>query len=146
MKNIKFTLLSVFTVLFLFSCSSDDNGGGIDKSKILGKWYYFSHTENGIEELHDHDGFPLCGEDYLNLKSNNTLEDVMYEYYSTCHEYIDEGTYTLSGNTLTLIFEEEEEEEENFTVVCKVTTLNDTTLILEYQGDKVKLVRNLAID
>ncbi len=37
MKNIKFTLLSVFTVLFLFSCSSDDNGGGIDTNLLLGK-------------------------------------------------------------------------------------------------------------
>ncbi|MFA7446517.1 MAG: hypothetical protein WCY89_11270 [Flavobacteriaceae bacterium] len=61
MKKIKFTLLSVVAVLFLFSCSSDDNAGGVDTSNLLGKWYFYSVTDNGIEELYDHDGSPQCG-------------------------------------------------------------------------------------
>lgn len=145
MKKIKFTLLSVFTVLFLFSCSSDDNGGSIDTQKLLGKWYFYSLTENGEEELYDHDGSPQCGEDYLNFKSNGTLDDVMYEYYDQCYSYEDQATYSVSGNTLTMIYEDENGEED-YTVVCAVKTLNDTTLILELNGDKVKFVRNLIID
>lgn len=144
MKKIKFTLLSVFAVMFLFSCSSDDDNKGIDTTKLLGKWYYYSITDNGVEELYDHDGSPQCGEDYMNFKSNGTLDDVMFEHYSQCHSYIDQAVYSVSGNTLTITFIDEDEEEES-TYVCTVRTLNDDTLILELYGDKVKFVRDVNL-
>jgi len=83
-------------------------------------------------------------EDYINFKSNGTLDDVMYEYYSQCSEFIDQATYSVSGNTLTMIYEDEEGEEDS-TIVCTIKTLNNDTLILELYGDKVKLVRDVNL-
>ncbi|MFA7446518.1 MAG: lipocalin family protein [Flavobacteriaceae bacterium] len=68
----------------------------------------------------------------------------MYEYYSQCSEFIDQATYSVSGNTLTMIYEDEEGEEDS-TIVCTIKTLNNDTLILELYGDKVKLVRDVNL-
>ncbi len=140
MKKIKFTLLSVFAVMFLFSCSSDDDKG-IDTGKLLGKWYIYSITENGIEDLYEND----CDDsrDYLNFKSNSFVDNIIYEYdetYFICIPYNDPASYTISGKRIFIIYEGETGEEE---LIWDITTLNDNSLIVkELDGTIVKLTRN----
>lgn len=123
MKKIKFTLLSVFAVLFLVSCGSDDNGG-IDTSKLLGKWYYHSFVVEGMTyPYNDHED---CGKDYLDFLENGIVKNVdIWE----CEEDVETAHYSVSGNKINIIFEEEESAE------WIVKTLNNTTLVVEIQDE-----------
>ena len=127
--------------MFLFSCSSDDNGGSIDTQKLLGKWYFYSVTENGVEHLYEND----CDDsrDYLNFKSNSFVDNIIYEYdetYFMCISYNDPASYTISGKRIFIIYEGETGEEE---LIWDITTLNDNSLIVkELDGTTVKLTRN----
>lgn len=144
MKNIKFTLLSVFTVLFLFSCSSDDNGGGIDTNLLLGKWYIYSFVENDEEELHQNE----CEDrrDYVHFKNGGVAESIYNELDyldGECNTYIDLATYTVSGDKINIVYEDEDENAESFS--WTIITLNQTTLLVEEKngGDifRIKFTR-----
>lgn len=96
MKKIKFTLLSVFAVLFLVSCSSDDNENGIDTTLILGKWYKHSVIHNG--ETYPVQQHGDC-RDYWEFFENGTLKSVII--WDCAEEYEDMYTYSISGDILT---------------------------------------------
>ena len=133
MKKIKFTLLSVFTVLFLFSCSSDDNGGSIDTQKLLGKWYFHSQTVGGTSfPYNDHED---CGKDYLEFLENGIVKNVdIWE----CEEDIEVADYFVSGNKINITFETGTEYEES--VEWTVKTLNNTTFVVEVQDEDMGLI------
>ncbi len=121
-------ILSVFTVLFLFSCSSDDNGGSIDMQEILGRWHIYSIAENGgEEELFNHE--PQCDKDFLDFKNTGVMERVSYFYYESidvCEEnYLSSGVYTVSGNKINISFES------GSGYVWEVKTLTDNLLVVE---------------
>lgn len=141
MKKIKFTLLSLLSVLFLFSCSSDDDKG-IDTSKLLGKWYIYSITENGTENLYENDCEDM--KDYLNFKSTGFVDNIMYEYDETsfvCIPYNDPASYNVSGNKIYITYEGEAGEDAE--LIWTVQTLNDNSLIVkELDGIRVKFTRN----
>ncbi len=82
----------------LVSCSKNDD----NDASIVGKWEFY---QEGVKiegeeflELYVHD----CAtkKDYTQFFDNGTLNDVYY--WDDCEEDIDNGTYTKSGNSLTL--------------------------------------------
>lgn len=117
----KQTLLITALFLFCLSCSSDDDGGGVqDNPLISGKWYY--ETGNGAEATGCHkqcnieftsDG-RLLFEAFVGSEPPNCTNTENYT-----------GTYTVSGNDLTIIFESE-------TIHGKFYVSND---ILIYMGE-----------
>lgn len=134
MKKIKFTLLSVFAVLFLVSCSSDDNEGGIDTNLVLGKWYKHSFTLNG--ETLPFQNHENC-KDYWEFFEDGTLKTVII--WDCAFEYEDINTYSISGNILTTDYNGQVEN-------VKIIKLTNSELLLESnseEGDfKLKFTRS----
>lgn len=125
MKNIKFSLLAVFAVLFLVSCSSsdDDKGNDANMSLLLGKWYNYSYTING--EIFPYDDHEECGKDYMEFLEGGIMRNVdVWE----CEIYVDEGTYSVEGDIITAYIYEQ-------TNYGKIVTLDDSKLVIESIGE-----------
>lgn len=126
MKKIKFlTLAIVFAFGFLTSCSSDDDGFTVTQEQLIKKWYYKEYVVAGITIPYDHEE---CGRDY----SEFLADGIFKEYYIWECDPIDSetdlGTYTLSGNVVTVNISGE-------TYNATVTGISATTLQLSTQTD-----------
>ncbi|AWA29042.1 hypothetical protein HYN48_02480 [Flavobacterium magnum] len=91
-------LLGAATLL-LASCSGDDDNGSssIDQSLLQRKWYYVSYEVAG--QTFPYDDHETCGKDYIELKTGGVVRDVDVV---DCEEVVDQYTYTVSGNVITL--------------------------------------------
>jgi hypothetical protein len=120
MKKIILCLLAC-TLIFT-SCNDDDNDDtSTNQANILGNWQLSSETSNGeATTLTD------CElQDFLLFESNGNLTNT-YKYGDNCE--ITETTiltYSISGNNMTLNFEDESN-------TAEITTLNATSLTLKF--------------
>jgi hypothetical protein len=105
MKNVNKLLFAGLVLAFgLSSCSNDD----APAASIVGKWNYSKEgfVMNGQEYLSDYDGNETgCQKDYLQVNSNGSFSDVDYDSSSTpCEMFSDTGSWSKSGNTLTITY------------------------------------------
>lgn len=131
MKN-KFTLsMMVLTLVFGFmACSDKDEDLTGDKAKeaLIGKWTFVSSTEDG--ENYDYEHECSSKKDYIEFQSNGTFRSIYYD--DECSEEVDTGTYSVSGNKLTV----KGRDEGNNTFTFK---LSGNELELEVEGDSIRL-------
>ena len=109
MKNqIKLFALLLSLGLFSISCSSDDNDGET-LAPLSGKWNVskVGTIVDGQEVLVDApQNESGCDKDYLDLNSDNTLEEGDYDStLAPCAIYTKEGIYSRSHNNLTTVVE-----------------------------------------
>jgi hypothetical protein len=109
MKNqIKLFALLLSLGLFSISCSSDDNDGET-LAPLTGKWNVskVGTIVDGQEVLIDApQNESGCDKDYLDLNSDNTLEEGDYDStLAPCAIYTKEGIYSRSHNNLTTVVE-----------------------------------------
>ena len=109
MKNrIKLFALLLSLGLFSISCNSDDNEGET-LAPLTGKWNVsqVGTIVDGQEVLVDApQNESGCDKDYLDLNSDNTLEEGDYDStLAPCAIYTKEGIYSRSHNNLTTVVE-----------------------------------------
>jgi hypothetical protein len=109
MKNrIKLFALLLSLGLFSISCNSDDNEGET-LAPLSGKWNVsqVGTLVDGQEILIDApQNESGCDNDYLDLNSDNTLEEGDYDStLAPCAIYTKEGIYSRSHNNLTTVVE-----------------------------------------
>ena len=99
MKKSIYLLTTIFTLLFITSCSSDDDKGSVS---ILGKWYIHSFIYEGETELHENE----CAtkKDQVEFKDNGSI--VKYIYDEDCDLYSNQQEWSKNGNTLIIDGEE----------------------------------------
>jgi len=107
MKNrIKLLALLLSLGLVSTSCNNDDNEGET-LAPLAGKWNVsqVGTTVNGQEVLVDApQNESGCDRDYLDLNSDNTLEEGDYDStLAPCAIYTKEGIYSRSHNNLTTV-------------------------------------------
>lgn len=111
------------------SCGgSDDSSEGSTSGNLAGKWEYFQtgYTASGQDVLEDYAHNPDCSKDYVEFFTNGAINEMTYEniFGETCYESFSEGTYTKSGNTLSVTLYEE-------TGAATIKVLSATMLRLE---------------
>ncbi len=123
MKKILFYFLAC-TLIFT-SCTDDDNndvsGTSTNQANILGNWQLSSETSNGeATTLTD------CElQDFLLFESNGNVTST-YKYGENCEITESEIlTYSISGNNMTITFEDESS-------TVEITTLNATNLTIKF--------------
>lgn len=110
MKKTKMMLAGLFGAAMLFtSCSSDDSSSS-SSSSLVGKWnfdtvQYSAAGQSAPEEPYE-DNEPGCAKDYLEFKEDGTLIEGDY-WSSECTLETSTGTYTKSGNKVTITFDGE---------------------------------------
>jgi hypothetical protein len=109
MKKITILFVSVMSLgLALTSCNKDDDSSSSSSASLEGKWIYSKEgvVVSGNEMLVDYSGNESgCTKDYTLINANGTLTDVDYDSFDTpCEVFTDNGTWTRSGNTVTVTF------------------------------------------
>lgn len=112
MKKVLYLFLAVTFVGFsTISCSSDDDKGG--SSSIIGSWEFYQEGFSiGDQELvlEDYEHTEGCSKDYIEFKSNGTATDFYFEE-SNCEQNTDSASYVVSGNNITVTYQDEGEDE-----------------------------------
>lgn len=134
MKNLRklFGLLAV--LLFVFStvsCSDDD-----ESASIVGKWNFSKEGTivNGQEVLENYPNIVGCNKDNIQFISGGTFTGTFYA--EECVEFSIDGTWTKTGNTLSIDVTDQEP------VVFQIMTLSGSTLKLKqtYEEDGVEYI------
>ncbi|HEU0137942.1 MAG TPA: lipocalin family protein, partial [Flavobacterium sp.] len=108
MKSIKLFLAVVIASAFtMTSCSNDDDAGISTDGNIVGTWNYNRTITNlnGQETSQEYTSHePGCEKDFQEFVAGGVFRDVViYKNASNvCTEDAESGTWTKSGNTLTL--------------------------------------------
>lgn len=121
----KILLLFVSTlVLGLTSCSKDDDSSS-DSSNIEGRWEYFQEGTivGGTETLVSWDHECTTKKDYVELLSGGVMKDMVY--WDDCIDDVVTGTWSRSGNNLTVALGSE-------SVSAEIMILDSTTLKVKY--------------
>ncbi|AXG72721.1 hypothetical protein DVK85_00125 [Flavobacterium arcticum] len=101
MKKVLLFGLSIAALTFV-SCSDDDGDSSSTSASIEGKWYISKEgvSVNGQEVLQDYDDHePGCEKDYVEFLANGDYKYVDF-YNSDCDSYVEETTWTKSGNSI----------------------------------------------
>ena len=120
-----FSLVALLTFSFAFtSCSDDDDDFSASSSDVVGSWLLTSEKEDGEEFKGTED----WEDDLFVFASDGTLK----EYYgtSTSARCYATGTWTLSGNTLTLTMSEDGDE-----YAYTATLTSSTTFYIKEEVD-----------
>ena len=128
MKKLVILFLSVLTSGFMLtSCSDDDS----DSNSIEGKWEFYQEgiSLGGVEQLELYEHTLGCEKDFVELFSGGNYQDVFYfNDGEGCVEDISTGTWSRSGNSLTISSGGE-------TNTATIVTLNNTTLKVSITED-----------
>lgn len=116
MKNTNFLFVLLATLLIFTGCSSDDDNPN-SNSPILGTW---SYNANKVSDWNNGDWIYDVEPISLEFSSDGTFID-KYD-----GEIDGEGTWSISGDTLAMTYEDIELGDE--TVYLEIVLLNDTTL------------------
>ena len=106
MKKIVALLVVVAIALSFSNCSNnDDDSTSVTEANFTKKWYYVSYEVNGQTIPYENSE---CARDYIKFISGGTFEEYLV---MSCDPLVAEtvnGTWSLSGNTITLTFEGDE--------------------------------------
>lgn len=116
MKNTNFLFMLLATLLIFTSCSSDDDNPN-SNSPILGTWSYNAYK---VSDWNNGDWIYDVEPITLEFLPDGTFID-LYD-----GEIDGGGTWSISGDTLTMAYEDIEWGDE--TVYLEIVLLNDTTL------------------
>ncbi len=118
MKKLALLFVAVLTA-GLTSCSKDDDKG---QASLEGKWELSKEgpSVNGVESLENYMHATGCAKDFSMISATG-IADHSFEG-TDCTEFLDNYTYTRSGNTITL------KDEENDTQVFEIMQLDNSTL------------------
>lgn len=126
MKKLKqLVLLFLVASVTLVSCNKDDDG---DSASIEGSWEFskVGTILSGQEFLVDYDHTTGCNKDYTEIIAGGTLKDHYFEDFgSGCEEDIDNGSWSRSGNTITVNFSGD-------VTTAEILELSNTTLKLKF--------------
>jgi hypothetical protein len=109
MKKLTLMLASAL-VLGLSSCSKDDDAGfSLNTTELQGKWNF--NTERGlingteVSPASNYFGNATgCSRDYIQFNADMSAVEGDYENSgSTCELFLDNATYTTSGNTIAIV-------------------------------------------
>ena len=133
MKKLNLFILFICTMAAV-SCGSDDDGTEVSGTGLIGTWQWVSASENGVAETLDE-----CDlQDTIEFRTDGTVINRFFTSISTNNQITcdgpdtDEFGWSLSGDQLTLsataggVTESE---------TATVTTLNETTLTIEYRDE-----------
>lgn len=129
MTKIRITLASLALTagLLASSCGSDDG----PRATINGKWEYLktiTQIGNDNPTSQNYPGHePGCDKDYQEFADGGNFNDVAYfqDQDDNCNEFVEEGSYALTGDILTI--DRDDANPETFTV----TKLTGTELRYE---------------
>lgn len=131
MKKINLLFVSIVVIGFLFSsCTKDE--GPVDMSLIKGKWLFnkSTATSNGFTISYptpyfkNEDG---CPKDFITIQTAGVITNG--DYSSTCSLESKEGTWSESGNTITIAVNDT-----SINGTFNVASLSETELILKIDG------------
>ncbi|MGJ5641580.1 lipocalin family protein [Formosa sp. S-31] len=127
MKTLKLTCLFVLSMLFITSCSSDDDSTTEETVKeeptLVGEWHGVASTYNGVDF-----GSP---ENYvINFNAENLAEFTYIGYGDNGEDIIREATYEINEGVLTIDWQGAYKDME--TMYIKITELTEDTLVIEY--------------
>lgn len=103
MKKFRLLLCGLMVAGFAFtSCSDDDSDGGSGQASLNGRWFYAKEgvSAMGIESLNDWNHEPGCIKDNVEFAANGVFNETYY--YEDCDEDKDTGTWSTTGNKLTV--------------------------------------------
>nr|WP_314895494.1 lipocalin family protein [uncultured Flavobacterium sp.] len=105
MRKISILFVSALVLGMTFtSCSNDDNSPAPAPASVEGKWNFskISETVNGVTSPEvDYDHEPGCNKDYIELKAGGVFNEVYY-FGSDCASDLNTGTWSKSGNIITI--------------------------------------------
>ncbi|WP_318639815.1 lipocalin family protein [Flavobacterium ardleyense] len=141
MKSFKILIATVVLSAFtLTSCSSDDDNVQVPTS-IVGKWNYSMDvtqtnvgTSVGPEIIVEYTGDePGCNRDFLEFNANMSVRKGVYNknVQNVCTEDAISGTYTKTGDQITINLPVTGEDMEEYNGTFKITKLNSSQLSLE---------------
>ena len=135
-------LLSAFTLLFI-SCEEEENTND-ENNSLEGTWLYTSRTVDGeareIEECETNDTITFNNGTFT---ANYGYEEYVYndtdynDYTIECARYSNIGTYTTSGNSLTVSYDAYDNSTVNYNITGNILTVtfegeeDDTEYYLE---------------
>jgi len=125
----KLLLLLSFVAVSLTSCSNDDDSSStvaVNEANLMKKWYYVSYEVAGQTIPYDN---LECGRDYMQFKADDVVEDYYVNSCDPLDADTDLGTWSLSGNTITLTFEGDEP------TSATISSLTETTMQATDQWD-----------
>ncbi len=123
----KTSILAAIALILFSSCSSNsDDSEQTQTSEIIGKWFYVNESYDSEGVIYPDGCFDL---QYFQFFSNGIVSIKNYdEPCGAGDSYFIEGAYYLEGNRLELTGLTPSDDGNYF---FDVTTLNETTLILE---------------
>ncbi len=127
MKRLKIIIVALTGITMMqFSCSNDDDNEPIVTEPTLYKKWYFKETViNGVVEAYD--GNEPCGKDYIEFYNTNQVKEVDIE---DCEPVVYEwGSFTQSGNMLTIMDDSGSGESETFEII----ELTETSFIVKHE-------------
>ena len=120
--NYLFIALTLVFSISLSSCSDDDENVG-SKNDLIGTWQSI-HSEGYITYTEYPEDNEEWNEDYKNGETTTFYQDYTFK------ENSEEGTWSLSGNKLTMNYKGYYEGED-WTEVWKILELNTNTFVFE---------------
>ena len=132
MKKISALLVLFSLTLIIASCSKDK-----DSARLEGKWEFSKEGTmfGSLEILLPYEHAEGCNKDYIEMLAGGVYRDFSYENMGEdCELFTEEGTWTRSGNTITVVTDGD-------TFVAEILSLTKTTLkvktIFEEEGEDV---------
>src|SRR5690606_1548610 len=117
MRNTTFLFVLLATLFIFTGCSSDDDNQGDNNSPIAGTWSYYRYK---YSEWNNEDWIYDVEPISLEFSSNGTFID---KYNGNVDGG---GTWSISGNTLTMTYEDDEWGDE--TIIYEILVLDESTL------------------
>ncbi|MCM1519807.1 MAG: lipocalin family protein [Lachnoclostridium sp.] len=121
---IPMVLMAVMSAFTFVSCSDDDDK--IDNGKIVGTW------ESVLEEWWEKEDGKIVDEGTdddtdlrVEFKADGTV--TQYEYYNSSWHLDITGNYSISGNKLTIVYDEDGDE---YTSTQNIEMPDDNTLVV----------------
>ena len=153
MKTFKILIATVVLSAFtLTSCSKDDDNVQVPTS-IVGKWNYSMEvtqtnvgTSVGPEIIVEYTGDEVgCDRDFLEFKADMSVRKGVFNknVQNVCTEDAISGTYTKTGDNITINLPVMAEETEEYNGTFKITKLTSSQLSLEkkFVDGEVTIIR-----
>lgn len=132
MKRVALLFLTVLTVTFTSSCSSDDDSS-LNSGDIIGNWKLTNYNDPWINDIEELEDLEPCESLQKRAFSSENITTLTYYYGNNCqYQGTRNDQFSISGNVLT-ITEPNGGYNPNTDYVVKynIRTLNATTLVLE---------------